>query len=185
MTYQVRGSCCSASRRQDVYTIMGDMLTDSLTLCGPVVADLLVSLTTTDADLVVKLIDVFPDDFAYPDSLYNIGESRHHSRSDYPMEDYQMLVRFEIMRGRYRDGGDAPKPFVPGEITPVRFTLNDVHHTFLPGHRVMVQVQSSMFPLFDRNPQQYIDIYHCSDADFIPTTVTLHQGSELLLPLLK
>ena len=177
-----------AARRPDVYSILGEVLTDSLTLCGPVTCDLQVSLTTTDADLVVKLIDVFPDDFAYPDSLYDDGDARaarYRRWTGYPMEGYQMLVRFEIMRGRYRDGGDAPKPFVPGEVTPVHFMLNDVHHTFLPGHRLMVQVQSTMFPLFDRNPQQYVDIYHCSDADFVPTKVTLHSGSRLLLPLLK
>lgn len=188
-----------ASRRPDVLTIDGSVLTEPLTLCGPVDVVLNVSLSTTDADFVVKLIDVFPDDFAYADSLYTDGGVRSAGRNGNGrplMAGYQMLVRWEIMRGKYRNtaGVDninlslidvSPVPFKPGEVTSVRFRLNDVQHTFLPGHRVMVQVQSSMFPLFDRNPQQFVDIYHCSQEDFVPCTVTLHPGSKLLLPVVK
>lgn len=172
-----------ASSRPDVVSVFGEVLKDSLTLSGPIDVELKVSLSTTDADFVVKLIDVFPD--------------ANEESSDYQrkMAGYQMLVRWEIMRGKFRNTagiGDvrnleakevSPIPFVPGEETSVKFRLNDVQHTFLPGHRMMVQVQSSMFPLFDINPQQFCDIYHCAEEDYIPCTITLHPGSKLLLPV--
>ena len=188
-----------AYRRPDVLTIDGEVLTEPLTLCGPVDVELNVSLSTTDADFVVKLIDVFPDDFAYADSLFTdkpAVTSGRNGNGRYLMAGCQMMVRWEIMRGKYRntagvadinntDVNVEPVPFKPGEVTPVKFRLNDVQHTFLPGHRVMVQVQSSMYPLFDVNPQQFLDIYHCTKDDFVPCTVTLHPGSKLLLPVVK
>ena len=84
----------------------------------------------------------------------------------YPMSGYQLMVRGELFRGRYREGFDSPKAFTPDSITPVKYTLYDVAHTFLPGHRLMIQVQSSWFPIIDRNPQKFIDTYHCSVEDF-------------------
>lgn len=193
-----------ASERPDVYTISGDVLTEAVELCGPVDVELQVSINTTDADFVVKLIDVFPDHFAYADSLYadynpaaTASRGGRNGNGHYLMAGYEMLVRWEIMRGKYRnvtgvddvrqlpEGKVSPVPFVPGEPTTIRMRLNDVQHTFLPGHRIMVQVQSSMFPLFDRNPQQFLDIYNCSDQDFVPCTVTLLPGSRMMLPVVK
>ena len=103
---------------------------------------------------MVKLIDVWPDNTEYPG--------------------YQMLVRGDIMRGRYRRSFSASEPFTPGEPTEVAFTMPDIAHTFRKGHRIMVQVQSSWFPLADRNPQQFVDIYRYAASDFIPCDVRIY-----------
>ena len=173
-----------ASRRPDVLTFSTGVLQEDITLGGTVVADLLVSLSTTDADFVVKLIDVFPEDFKYDEATYNKGNN-----NNYPMGGYQMLVRGEIMRGKFRNSFQTPEPFVPGKISEVKYTLPDVAHTFKKGHQLMIQVQSSWFPLADRNPQQFIDIYHCSDSDFIKSTIHLYHDashqSKIILPVMK
>jgi predicted acyl esterase len=105
------------------------------------------------------------------------------------MGGYQMLVRGEIMRGRYRNSLENPEAFVPGKVTMVKFNLPDVAHTFIKGHRLMIQVQSSWFPLADRNPQKFTDIYHASESDFQKATIRVyHDGeniSKLILPVLK
>jgi uncharacterized protein len=173
-----------ASRRPDVLTYTSPVLSSDITLAGPIVAHLFTSLSTTDADFVVKLIDVFPDNFAYNDSLDGKG-----GKTDYPMNGYQMLVRGEIMRGRYRNSFSNPQAFVPGQITEVPFTLPDVAHVFKTGHRIMIQIQSSWFPLADRNPQQFVDIYHCTDADFVPSDIRIYysgiHASHITLPVLE
>ena len=165
-----------AARRPDVLVYQTDAFTEPVTVTGTVVADLWVSLSTTDADFVVKLIDVFPDTLK--------GEE-----NGVPLGGYQMLVRGEIMRGRYRNSFEKPEPFNPQDVTQVKFDLPDVAHTFLPGHKIMVQVQSSWFPLADRNPQQFINIYECKDSDFMPSEITVwHNGaynSGVILPVLK
>ena len=90
------------------------------------------------------------------------------------------------MRGRYRNSYSNPEPFVPGKPTQVKYTMPDVAHTFKKGHRIMVQVQSSWFPLVDRNPQQFIDIYHAKDSDFLKETINVyHNQSKIVLPVLK
>ena len=122
-----------ASRRPDVLVFTTDILKEDITLAGPVIANLMTSISTTDADFVVKLIDVFPDNFTYPDSL----------KVKYPMGGYQMLVRGEIIRGKFRNSLEAPEPFVPHKITQVKYELPDVAHTFKKGHRLMIQIQSS------------------------------------------
>lgn len=109
-----------ASRRHDVLSFSTDVTTEDITLGGPLVANLVTSISTTDADFVVKLIDVFPDDFKYDESIYGKGSGK-----DYPMGGYQMLVRGEIMRGKYRNSFEKPEPFVPGKITEVKYTLPD------------------------------------------------------------
>ena len=96
------------------------------------------------------------------------------STTDAEYPGYQMLVRGDIMRGRYRRSFSAPEPFTPGEPTEVAFTMPDIAHTFRKGHRIMVQVQSSWFPLADRNPQQFVDIYRCAASDFIPCDVRIY-----------
>jgi predicted acyl esterase len=129
---------------------------------------LYVSTSGTDADWVVKLIDVYPDDASDPDP----------NPRDVRMGGYQQLVRGEPFRGKYRNSFEKPEPFKPGEVTRVKFTLPDVLHTFRPGHRVMVQVQSTWFPLCDRNPQTFCDIYKADDKDFKKQTHRVHRDEK-------
>lgn len=161
-----------AERRTDVITFQTDILEEDLTVAGPLTAHLQVAISTTDIDLVVKIIDVYPDDFSQE------GENA-------VMGGFQMLVRGDVMRGRYRNSFEEPEAFIPGEITKVGFELPDIAHTFLKGHRLMIQIQSSWFPLVDRNPQQFVDIYQCDDSDFIPSEVKIfHQkdaASQIIL----
>lgn len=156
-----------ASRRPDVMVYQTDILQQNITLTGPLTADLFVSTTGTDADYIVKLIDVFPDD-AKPDITSDVKV---------PLGGYQMLVRGEVFRGKYRNSFEIPEPFVPGNVTEVKYTLPDVAHTFKAGHRIMIQVQNSWFPLVDRNPQKFIDIYTCQDSDFQKATHRIYHDS--------
>lgn len=164
-----------ASRRPDVLTFETPILTEDLTVTGTVIADLKLILSTTDADFVVKIVDVFPDDY-------------QEAGNKYPMGGYQMLVRGEIMRGKYRNSYESPQPFKPGKIDQVKFELPDISHCFKKGHRLMVQVQSSWFPLADRNPQQFMNIYEANDKDFVPSTIQLYHdaknSSGIILPIL-
>ena len=148
-----------ASRRPDVLTLQMDVLKEDITIAGPVIADIVAGISTTDADFVVKLIDVFPDDFEYPATLKGNGKG-------YPMGGYQMLVRGEIMRGKFRNSFEKPEAFIPNKPSHIKFELPDVAHTFKKGHRIMIQIQSSWFPLADRNPQKFVDIYKANDSDF-------------------
>jgi putative CocE/NonD family hydrolase len=157
-----------AARRPDVLAYASEPLTEDVTVAGPVGADLLVSTTGTDADWVVKLIDVYPDDYDGPDSEEKEGK----------MGGYQQLVRGDVMRGKFRNSYETPEPFTPGKPTAVRFTLPDVCHTFRPGHRIMVQVQSTWFPLVDRNPQLYTDIYTAKPEDFHKATHRVYRGKD-------
>ncbi len=156
--------------RPDVLVFRTEVLRDDVTIAGPLTARLRVSTTGTDADFVVKLIDVYPDD--EPDPVVRPNPAVH-------LRGYQQLVRGEIMRGRFRRSFAAPSPFVPGEITEVAVPLQDVFHTFRRGHRLMVQVQSSWFPAFDRNPQRYVpSIYEAHDSHFISATHRVHVGRD-------
>jgi putative CocE/NonD family hydrolase len=169
-----------AARRPDVLVYETEVLAKDITLGGTLVADLMVSLSNTDADFVVKLIDVLPTENASPQF------GRGAVAAAYPMSGYQMLVRAEIMRGRFRNSFENPEAFVPGKPTQVKFTLPDVAHTFKKGHKLMVQVQSTWFPLTDRNPQQFVDINHAKDADFVKETINVfHNSSKLVLPVLE
>lgn len=176
-----------AARRPDVLVFQTAPLEEDLTLGGPLVADLQVSISTTDADFVVKLIDVFPDDFSYGDPPAPASHPRY-TPAGYPMGGYQMLVRGEPMRGKFRNSFEKPAPFVPGKPTQVKFTLPDIAHTFKKGHRLMVQIQSSWFPLVDRNPQQFTDIYRAEDKDFIKSNIRIfhdaNRPSKIVLPVL-
>ena len=145
-----------ASRRPDVVSYESAPLTEDLTIAGPISPDLFVSTTGTDADYVVKLIDVFPDTVRF----------YHKNEKAVPMAGYQMLLRGDVLRGRYRNSFEKPEPFVPGKVTEVKFEMPGVAHTFKKGHKIMVQVQNSWFPLVDRNPQQFVDIYECNEGDF-------------------
>ena len=152
-----------ASRRPDVMTYQTSILTEDITLTGPLTADLFVSTTGTDADYIVKLVDVFP-----PDTLSVNSDNK------YPLGGYQMLVRGEVFRGRYRNSFEKPEPFIPGKVTEVKYELPDVAHTFKKGHRIMIQVQNSWFPLVDRNPQKFVNIYKCSESDFQKATQRIY-----------
>ncbi len=155
-----------AARRPDVLVYQTEPLTEDVTVVGPIRAELQVSTTGTDADWVVKLIDVYPDD--YPDPEPNPAGLH--------MGGYQQLVRGEVMRGKFRNSFEQPEPFQPGVPTGVPFTIQDVYHTFRPGHRIMVQVQSSWFPLVDRNPQKFVDIYTARSSDFSKATHRVYRS---------
>jgi len=165
-----------AARRPDVLVYQTEVLQEPATVTGTVTADLWVSVSTSDADFVVKLIDVFPD-------------TLKGAENGVPLGGYQMLVRGEIMRGRYRNGFEKGLPLPAGTVTEVKYDLPDVAHTFLPGHKIMVQVQSSWFPLADRNPQQFVNIYQAGDGDFVPASIRVYHtpvsASCILLPILK
>ncbi len=157
-----------ASRRPDVMVYQSAVLADDITLTGPLSADLFISTTGTDADFVVKLIDVFPPDTKAPEG----------TDIKVPLGCYQMLVRGEIFRGKYRNSFEKPEPFIPGKVTEVKYEMPDVAHTFKKGHRIMIQVQNSWFPLADRNPQKFVNIYKCSDADFQKATMRIYHDSK-------
>ncbi len=144
-----------ASQRNDVVYYESDILSNNITLCGPVTANLSVSMSGTDADFIVKIIDVLPDP--------------NHT---------QQLVRAEVLRGKFRNSFEKPEPFVPNKITPVKLVLNDVAHTFPKGHKIMVQIQSSWFPLVDRNPQQDINIPEANETDFKKATIKIYHDDE-------
>jgi len=175
-----------ASRRTDVLTFQTEVLENDLTLAGAVIANLKTSITGTDADYVVKIIDVFPDNFVYPGTVPQTGRT---AGGPYPMNAYQMLVRGEIMRGKFRNSFETPVPFKPGKVETVKFALPDVAHTFGKGHRLMIQIQSSWFPLADRNPQVFMDIYKAKPEDFKAATISIYHdntnSSSITLPVLQ
>lgn len=157
-----------AARRPDVLVYQTDALEEDVTLVGPIVADLLVSTTGTDSDWVVKLIDVYPDDFPDPEP----------NPSGLHMGGYQQLVRGDVIRGKFRNAFESPEPFEPGRPTPVSLKLQDINHSFRTGHRIMVQIQSTWFPLVDRNPQSFVDIYHAKESDFHKATQRVYRSRD-------
>jgi uncharacterized protein len=176
-----------AARRPDVVVFETDTLTSDVTLAGPVAAKLVVSTSGTDADFIVKIIDVFPNEFRYEEAAPS--EHRRLPSSTYPMGGYQMLVRGEIMRGKFRNSFEKPVPFVPNVPANVDFSVPDIAHTFKKGHRIMIQIQSSWFPLVDRNPQVFTDIYTCDDSVFKKATIHIYHdaqhASHVDLPVIK
>lgn len=148
------------SDRKDVLSYTSDVLTDDVTLAGNIWANLKVSTTGTDADFVVKVLDVYPD----------TASNNKFTRKDVKMAGYEQMVRSEPIRGKYRNAFDKPEPFTPGKVTPVNWELQDVLHTFKKGHKIMVQVQSTWFPLIDRNPQTFVDIMKCDTSAFKKAT---------------
>jgi putative CocE/NonD family hydrolase len=153
-----------ASRRTDVLVFETPVLNEDLTFTGPLSADLFVNCSTTDADFVVKLIDVYPD--------MEAGKE-----AGIPMGGYQLMVRGDVMRGRYRKSLSKPEPMDTSDVEQVRFALNDVNHTFRKGHKIMVQVQSSWFPLTDLNPQKFTNIYAARREDFQKSRIRLFHTS--------
>ena len=157
-----------ASRRPDVIVYQTDLLADEVTIAGPIKVHLTGSTSGTDCDWIVKVIDVFPDTlqtpFEYQDRVKLGG--------------YQMLVRGDVLRGKFRNSLAAPEAIKPGEPTVFEYSLQDVFHTFRKGHRVMVQVQSSWFPMIDRNPGKFMNIYEASDADYQKTRQKIYHNRE-------
>jgi putative CocE/NonD family hydrolase len=165
-----------AATRPDVLVYETEPLDDDLTVAGPVGVELFVASTGTDADFVVKLIDVWPQD-AGPEP---VALPRDKPRDVEPPKSafggYQQLVRGDPLRARFRHGFDKPEALVPGQVEALRFDLSDLNHSFRRGHRIMVQVQSSWFPLIDRNPQQFVRIRSARPEDFQPATQTVYRG---------
>lgn len=164
-----------ATTRPDVLVYQTEPLTEDITIAGPIRPKLRIASTGTDSDFDVKLIDVFPEDTSEP-----AGDT-HSKRSDAPpvfLQGYEMLIRGEPFRAKYRNSPEHPQPLTPGKITEVNYSMQDVNHTFRKGHRIMVQIQSSWFPLTDRNPQIFLDISKAQPGDFHKATETVyHQAN--------
>lgn len=160
-----------AARRPDVLVYETPVLEEDLTVIGELVADLKVATTGSAADWIVKIVDVHPADYE---------ENNTQMQGHLKMSNYHMMVRSEVMRGRFRDSFSDPKPFTPGEKTQVVINLQDIHHTFKKGHKLQVQIQSTWFPLIDLNPQTYVDnIYKADEKDFKNQTHTVFSSSSI------
>jgi putative CocE/NonD family hydrolase len=168
-----------AAQRPDVLTYQTEPLIEDLTVAGPLGVDLWVSTSGTDADFVVKLIDVLPDDTPAPTP----------NPQRLALGGAQRLVRADVFRGRFRNSFEKPEAFQPNVPTEVKYELNDVLHTFKKGHCLLVQVQSTWFPLVDRNPQQFVNITTAEATDFKKATIRIYHepghASVLQLPVLK
>jgi len=138
---------------------------------------LFVSTSGTDADWIVKLIDVYPDD--YPAAAKPDGPRTDVEKPAIPMAGYQQLVRGDPLRGKFRNGFEQPEPFTPGKVEPVNFSMADINHTFRRGHRIMVQIQSSWFPLVDLNPQTFVDIPKARPEDFRKATQRVYRAPSM------
>jgi len=160
-----------ASTRPDVMVYQTDVLTEDITVTGPVINHLFVSSTGTDADYVVKLIDVYPEDTPKFNEKLMAG--------------YQNLIRAEIMRAKYRNSFEKPEAMIPNQKTSVTYTMPDVGHTFKKGHRIMIQVQNTWFPLADRNPQQFMNVYEATAKDFLKQTQRIYHDSFIEIPVLN
>jgi len=149
--------------RPDVLSWETAPLTEDLTIAGEVVAHLFASTTGSDADWVVKLIDVYPE----------------HNPENWDLAGFQLMVSNEIFRGRYRESFEKPQAIEPGAVLTYEFSLHTQSYTFLKGHRIMVQVQSTWFPIIDRNPQTFVpNIFTATESDFQTATHRIHRSSE-------
>lgn len=155
-----------AARRPDVLTYETEPLAADVTLAGPLTAHFFASTTGTDADFIVKLIDVLPDDTPAPSP----------NPKNITLAGYQQLVRAEVLRGKFRNSFEKPEAFVPNQITDVKVRMPDVLHTFKKGHKIMVQIQSSWFPLVDRNPQKFMNISEADEKDFQKATIRIYHA---------
>jgi putative CocE/NonD family hydrolase len=162
-----------AANRPDVLTYQTGPLEHPVTIAGPVTPVLRVSTSGTDSDFVVKLIDVYPGENPKAQAASTDGTTN--AAAD-PLAGYQQLVRGEPFRGKFRNSRSKPQPFQPGQPVKIQFAMPDVMHTFLPGHRIMVQIQSSWFPLADRNPQKFLDIPAAKASDFQKATERVYRG---------
>ena len=165
-----------AARRPDVLVFETDVLAEDVTMAGDILAKLQVATTGTDADWIVKVVDVFPND-----------EPETKEVQPYlKMSNYHMMVRSEVMRGRFRNSFVNPEPFVANEKTPVNVKLQDVFHTFKKGHKIQIQVQSTWFPLIDLNPQTFVpNIFYAKPEDFKKQTHRVYSDSAIEFTVLK
>lgn len=169
-----------ATTRPDVLVYESAVLESDVRTLGPVKVKLSVSSTATDSDFVVKLIDVYPGDTP---ALRPVPTPR--PANAVPMGGYQQLVRGEPFRAKFRKALDKPEALTPGKVETIEFDMPDIAHTFRPGHKIMVQIQSSWFPLVDRNPQKFMDIGKAVGADFVKATNKVHRGSMVTLSVVQ
>jgi putative CocE/NonD family hydrolase len=161
-----------ASVRPDVLVYISDPIETHTTIAGSIDASLFVSSTGTDSDWVVKLIDVYPED------VPSLGAAQNPPASPLGKKrGFQELVRGDVVRAKFRNSFEKPEPMTPGKVTNIEMIMPDTLHTFLKGHRIMVQVQSSWFPLVDRNPQKCVDIYHAVSSDFQKATQRVYHSA--------
>lgn len=166
-----------AARRPDVLVFETDVLEEDFTLAGDILAKLKVATTGTAADWIVKVIDVHPA---------GTKDNNDKMQSHLKMSNYHLMVRSEVMRGRFRNSFEKPEPFKPNKKTAVNIKLQDVFHTFKKGHKLQIQVQSTWFPLIDLNPQTYVDnIYKADEKDFKTQTHTVFTDSSIEFTVLK
>ena len=162
-------------RRPDVLVYVTDALEEEVTLAGPIAPSLRVATTGTDADFIVKLIDVYPATTPDPDP----------NPANVRMGGYEQLVRAEPFRGRYRNSFEKPEPFVPNEPAKIEYVMPDVNHTFRRGHRIMIQIQSTWFPIVDPNPQTFVpNIYKAKREDYVRATHRVYEGSGVVVHVL-
>jgi putative CocE/NonD family hydrolase len=176
-----------ASERPDVLVYQSEPLTEDITVAGDIKPYLFVSSSGTDSDFVVKLIDVFPDDYNYPEG---VKPPENSAFSVFQPGGYQMLLRGEPFPARFRNSFEKPEPLEPNKVTKIEYTMPGVVHTFKKGHRIMVQIQSTWFPLVARNPQKFVPNYlQTTDADFQKATERVYYGektgSMIVLPIVK
>jgi len=166
-----------SARRPDVLVFETDVLEEDLTLAGDILAKLNVATTGTDADWIVKIIDVHPAD----------AEEQEEGMQDHlKMSNYHLMVRSEVMRGKFRNSFSVPEPFVPNRPTDVTIKLQDVFHTIKKGHKLQVQIQSTWFPLIDLNPQTFVpNIFKANKEDFKTQTHTVFTSSSIEFSVLK
>jgi len=149
--------------RPDVLTWQTAPLEEDVTVAGNVTAKLFAATTGSDADWIVKLIDVYPEKMS----------------EDWKLSGFELMVADEIFRGRYRKSFEKPEAIQPSEVTPFSFSLHSTNHVFKKGHRIMVQVQSTWFPLYDRNPQKFVpNIFEAKDADYVKATQTVYRSKK-------
>ncbi len=166
-----------AARRPDVLVFETEVLTEDFTLAGDILAKLKVATTGSAADWIVKVIDVHPSD---------TKEKNDKLQDHLKMSNYHLMVRSEVLRGRFRNSFEKPEPFTPNKKTSVNIKLQDVFHTFKKGHKLQVQVQSTWFPLIDLNPQTYVDnIYKADEKDFKTQTHTVFTDSSIEFSVLN
>lgn len=179
--------------RPDVLSWETDPLTDDVVIAGEITADLFAATTGGDADWIVKLIDVYPDDYKAPEDAAAKDSGQDEDKADKGPKitgGYQLIIADEVFRGRFRKSFSQPSPISSNQVEEYKFSLHSNDHAFLKGHRIMVQVQSAWFPLIDRNPQKYVpSIYEAKDSDFIKATQSIYrtktQASGVIVPVLN
>ena len=176
-----------ASTRPDVLVYQTDVLTEDITVAGDIKPNLFISSSGTDSDFIVKLVDVFPDDYKFPDGQ---KPPQNSAWTIFQPGGYEMLLRGEPMPARFRNSFENPEPLKPNKETKLSFVMPGVAHTFKKGHRIMVQIQSTWFPLVARNPQKFMPNYKLgTSADYQKATQKVYFGgknaSAIVLPILK